>query len=126
MTQGATKILLVDDEPNILVVLEHLFTQKGYQVEQALNGETAITLAKTFKPDIILLDVMMPGLDGFETASIIRHIPGCEQTKIVFLTAKGTDKDKMNGYANGGEVYIVKPFDNDQLLMTVEELGIYG
>lgn len=126
MNHKATKILLVDDEPNILVVLEHLFAQKGYQVKQATNGELAIEVAKTFKPDIILLDVMMPGLDGFATASILRNEQQFNQTKIVFLTAKGTNQDKINGYTAGGELYITKPFDNDTLMMTIQELETYG
>jgi DNA-binding response OmpR family regulator len=121
-----TKVLLVDDEPNILIALEFLFENEGYTIEKAFDGHQALEKAASFKPDIIVLDVMMPGLDGFEVARQLRHIEGFETTKIVFLTAKGTSKDKMKGYGSGGEVYITKPFDNDDLLRKISEIVEFG
>ncbi len=121
-----TKVLLVDDEPNILIALEFLFENEGYIIQKAFNGLQALDLATSFKPDIIVLDVMMPGIDGFEVARLLRHIDGFEATKIVFLTAKGTPQDKMKGYSSGGEIYIIKPFDNDELLRTISEVVEFG
>lgn len=121
-----TKILLVDDEPNILIALEFLFEQEGYIVQTAFDGIQALEKLVTFRPSIIVLDVMMPGLDGFEVAKRIRMMEGFDDVRIVFLTAKGTAQDKRKGYGSGGEVYITKPFDNDELLRTVSEVVEYG
>jgi DNA-binding response OmpR family regulator len=121
-----TKVLVVDDEPNIVVALEFLLQKEGYQVEKAYNGSDALQTARAFIPDVIVLDVMMPGLNGFEVARQIREMPELEYTKIVFLTAKGTERDKETGYANGGEYYLIKPFDNDVFVNTVNEIMAYG
>ena len=118
----SSKILLVDDEPNILIALEFLFENEGYTVQKALDGHQALEKAASFQPNIIVLDVMMPGLDGFEVARRLRHIDGFENTRIIFLTAKGTPQDKLKGYDSGGEIYITKPFDNDELLHTINEI----
>lgn len=126
MIESATKILLVDDEPNILIALEFLFEQEGYIVEKAFDGIQALEKLVSFSPSIIVLDVMMPGLDGFEVARRIRMMEGFDEVRIVFLTAKGTTQDKRKGYGSGGEVYITKPFDNDELLRTVNEVVEYG
>ena len=122
MTENATKILIVDDEPNILIALEFLFENEGYIVEKAFDGLQALEKLTTFIPSIIVLDVMMPGLNGFEVAKRIRHMDGFDDARIIFLTAKGTQQDKRNGYGSGGEVYITKPFDNDELIRTVHEI----
>ncbi|MEM1322985.1 MAG: response regulator [Bacteroidota bacterium] len=120
------KILLVDDEPNILVALEFLMVARGFEVEKALNGEEALAKAVAFQPEIVVLDVMMPGMDGFEVAKLLRHNPSFADLKIVFLTAKGTESDKVTGYTQGGDIYLTKPFDNDQLLVVISELAEYG
>lgn len=119
-------ILLVDDEPNIIVPIEFLMKQQGFHVEKAYNGEEALTILKSCIPNIIILDVMMPKMDGFQLAKKIRENPACENVHILFLTAKGTDSDKLNGYATGGEAYITKPFDNDQLVNIVTEMLEFG
>ncbi len=121
-----TKVLLVDDEPNILIALEFLFENEGYTIQKAFDGLQALEKAAIFKPNIIVLDVMMPGIDGFEVARRLRHIKGFETTKIIFLTAKGTSQDKIKGYGSGGELYITKPFDNDELLRTINEVVEFG
>ena len=126
MSEEAKKVLLVDDEPNILVAIEFLMEQKGFIVEKAFNGKEALQKAAEFQPEIIILDVMMPGMDGFEVARILRNTPGFLDVKIIFLTAKGTNADKINGYSKGGDVYLTKPFDNDELVMVVSELAEYG
>ena len=120
------KVLLVDDEPGILVALEHLMDSNGFEVEKATNGEMALEKVEEFNPEIIVLDVMMPGMDGFEVARILRNNPQHSDLKIVFLTAKGTQADKINGYSKGGDVYLTQPFDNDELVMVVSELAAYG
>ncbi len=116
------KILIVDDEPNILIALTFLFEKEGYVVENAVDGKDAVEKTHAFQPDVIVLDVMMPYLNGFEAAKQIRQIPSMDNTPIFFLTAKGSYDDKMKGYESGGEYYITKPFDNDHLLRLVNEL----
>jgi DNA-binding response OmpR family regulator len=120
------RVLIVDDEPNIVTAIEFLMQREGYQTAKAYNGEQALELAAGFLPDIVVLDVMMPGIDGFEVARRIRQSPVLEYAKIVFLTAKGTQRDKETGYANGAEAYLIKPFDNDELVMVVNEMLAYG
>lgn len=123
---GKPKILLVDDEPNILMALEFLMEQQGFDVRKAGNGQEALNTLGFYQADIVLLDVMMPGMDGFEVASNIRKISAYDNCRIIFLTAKGTDADKWNGYRSGGEVYLTKPFDNDRLLDTINEVLEFG
>lgn len=121
-TSSEISILLVDDEPNILMALEFLLQREGYRIEKALSSAQALDLLTDFHPDIAVLDVMMPGMDGFELAHRIRLSPGLEKTRIVFLTAKGTSDDRMRGYDSGGEYYLVKPFDNDEFVRVIHEL----
>lgn len=120
------RILLVDDEPNILVAIEFLLKKEGYIVQKAFDGQQAIERVDSFRPDIVILDVMMPGFDGFEVARRIRNIEGNEDTRIIFLTARGTQADKVKGYSTGGEYYITKPFDNEELIGIVNELVEFG
>lgn len=120
------KVLIVDDEPNIVLAIDFLLSQKGFQTEKAYNGMEALEKLKTFQPNVVVLDVMMPGMTGFEVARKIRITEGFANVQIVFLTAKGTTKDKMQGYSNGGDLYLTKPFDNDDLVMTIEEVLQYG
>ena len=119
-------ILLADDEPNILLALEFLMQREGYQVEKAFNGLEAVEKALALKPEVIVLDVMMPGMDGYEAAKKIRRHPELEQTCIVFLTAKGTSQDRQRGYSTGGEYYLVKPFDNEHFVETIREILEFG
>lgn len=120
------KVLIVDDEPNIVLAVEFLLQREGYVTEKAFNGQQALETAIRFLPDIIILDVMMPGMTGFEVAQRIREQPALEYTKIVFLTAKGTQRDKETGYAKGAEAYMLKPFDNEELVTVVNEMHAYG
>lgn len=123
---NTAKILVVDDEPNIVLILEFLLQREGYSVEKAYNGLQALEIANVFHPDIIILDVMMPGMDGFEVARKMRNNAALESAKIVFLTAKGTQRDKESGYASGAEYYMIKPFDNDEFVHTINEIMAYG
>ena len=120
------KVLIVDDEPNIVLAIDFLMSQKGFQTEKAYNGKEALQKLKTFQPNVVILDVMMPGMTGFEIAREVRVTASFSNVQIVFLTAKGTTKDKMQGYSNGGDLYLTKPFDNDDLVTAVEEVLQYG
>ncbi|MBK7410657.1 MAG: response regulator [Saprospirales bacterium] len=122
----SAKILLVDDEPNILVPIEFLMQQQGFEVRKAFSGQEALDILPGYKPDVVVLDVMMPGMDGFEVAKRIRKLPGLRHTRILFLTAKGAEEDRMKGYSTGGEVYMTKPFDNDELIQIVAEVLEFG
>ncbi|MBL7825747.1 MAG: response regulator [Saprospiraceae bacterium] len=126
MSNTNAKVLIVDDEPNIVLAVEFLLQREGYQTKKAYNGPQALEIAAEFQPDIIVLDVMMPGMDGFEAARLIRQHDALEHTKIIFLTAKGTDRDKLMGYAKGAEYYMVKPFENEELVTIVSEMLAYG
>jgi DNA-binding response OmpR family regulator len=123
---NTTRILLVDDEPNILLAIEFLLKKEGYTIKKAFNGQQALDSVVSFRPDIIVLDVMMPEFDGFEVARRIRNMPSFEDVRIIFLTAKGTETDKMKGYTSGGEVYLIKPFDNDELVQVINEVVTFG
>ena len=120
------KILLVDDEPNILVPIEFLMLQQGYEVRKAYSGQEALDILTGYKADVVVLDVMMPGIDGFEVARKIRKQANLRNTRILFLTAKGAEEDRMEGYSTGGEVYMTKPFDNDELVQVVSEILEFG
>lgn len=120
------KVLLVDDEPNILLALEFLVAQQGYEVITAGNGEDGLALAIQQEPEIVVLDVMMPGINGFEVARRIRETTALDHVRIIFLTAKGAQADRFEGYDSGGEVYITKPFDNDHLVNTINEVYEFG
>lgn len=126
LDKANTHVLLVDDEPNILIALEFLVKQQGYAVRKASNGNDALDKMAEQTADIIVLDVMMPGMDGFEVAKLIRTNPSYERTRIIFLTAKGTQADRFKGYANGGEVYLTKPFDNEELISVINEVVEFG
>jgi two-component system alkaline phosphatase synthesis response regulator PhoP len=125
MTSHA-RILVVDDEPNIVTPIVFLLEKAGYAVETASDGLAGLEAARLFRPQVVLLDVMMPEMNGFEAARRLRELPGLADVRIVFLTAKGTENDRRTGYSSGAEYYIVKPFDNDTLLQTVAELLAYG
>ncbi|HUL40605.1 MAG TPA: response regulator [Burkholderiales bacterium] len=118
----AKKILIVDDEPNIVVSLEFLMEHCGYTVRVARNGEEALRQADAFKPDLILLDVMLPLKSGFDVCQKIRENRTFQSTKIVMLTAKGRDIEATKGLALGADAYITKPFGTKELLDQVERL----
>jgi len=124
--QGKTHVLLVDDEPNILIAIEFLLQQAGLEVIRASNGVEALQQLKYRKPHIMVLDVMMPGMDGFEVARRVRQDEQYDKLPIIFLTARGTQEDRFRGYETGAEVYLTKPFDNEELLLTVQETLEFG
>jgi len=122
MSDTSKKILIVDDEPNIVLALRYLMEDAGFEVHFCRDGETAIEMVTNLVPDLIILDVMMPGKDGYSVAKYIRSQSILDKTTILFLTAKGASQDKMEGYDSGAESYIVKPFDNDEIVAKVQDL----
>ncbi len=121
MTENAT-LLVADDEDNILISLEFLFKRAGYTVLVARNGREALELAREHVPDLILLDVMMPELDGFSVCQALRGEARFARTPIVMLTAKGRDADRVKGKALGASDYVIKPFSTRELLARVRKL----
>ena len=113
----AKKILLVDDEPDVLEFLSYNLRKAEFCVSTAGNGKEAIALAQELKPDLIVLDVMMPEMDGVETCSELRNIKGLEQTLIIFLSARGEDYSQIAGFGAGADDYLTKPI-NPKLLIT--------
>lgn len=116
------RILLVDDEPDILALLEYNLKTKGYKVETAVNGIEAIEKAKSFLPHLILLDVMMPEMDGIEACEKIRVTPGLEGVTIAFLTALNEDYAEITGFNAGADDFINKPIKPHVLLSRVKAL----
>ena len=117
---AATKIMLIDDDAGMRVLMSRLFSQAGYLFVAAAGGEEGIAMLEAERPDLLLLDVMMPGLDGYEVCRQIRAQG--RRVPVVFLTAKGDIVDKKTGYGAGGDDYVVKPFNNEELLLRVDAL----
>lgn len=115
-------ILLVDDEPDILEILDYNLSAEGYKIITAENGAEAIKLTKKKKPQLIILDVMMPEMDGMEACEQIRKIPGQENTIITFLTARGEDYSQMAGFEAGADDYITKPIKPKVLVSKINAL----
>src|SRR2546422_9081210 len=116
------RVIIVDDEPNIVTSLEFLMRGDDYEVLVARNGEEALQLAESFRPDIVVLDVMMPQRSGFEVCQKIRENPVLGDVKIVMLTAKGRDGEKEKGRYLGANAYVTKPFSTKELMSTVRKL----
>jgi len=115
-------ILLVDDEPDILEIIRYNLVGEGYTVETAENGLEAISQAKKVKPQLIIMDVMMPKMDGIEACEKIRDIPELSETVITFLTARGEDYSQMAGFEAGADDYITKPIRPKVLVSKVKAL----
>ncbi|MBN1884109.1 MAG: response regulator [Candidatus Krumholzibacteriota bacterium] len=116
------KVLVVDDEVNITQILEFSIASEGYEVIAASNGEEAIEKARREQPDLIILDVMMPRIDGYEACRILKANPLTRNIPVMLLTAKGRDIDKRLGYEVGATDYIVKPFSPNKLVDRIHEL----
>ena len=113
-------ILVVDDDPDIARFVEVNLRSAGYEVSVAGDGEEALERAGEIRPDLVLLDVMMPRLDGFEVAQRLRKNPQTANTSIIMLTAKALSSDKVTGLQSGADDYIIKPFDPIELLARVK------
>jgi DNA-binding response OmpR family regulator len=115
-------LLIVDDEPNIVISLEFLLEQAGYQVRVAHDGQQAWEAIQAQPPDLVLLDVMLPQLSGFDVCQKIRETPALQGMRVVMLTAKGREVEVSKGLALGADVYISKPFSTQELLAQVRDL----
>ena len=116
------KILIVDDEPNIVMTLEYTFKKSNYEVFIARDGQEALDILKTNFPDVIILDIMMPMVDGFATLEQIRKDANLQHTKVMFLSAKNKESDIEKGLELGADAYMTKPFSIKKVVEKVEEL----
>ena len=115
-----TPILVVDDDPNALDIVRTYLEAKGYQVTTAQNGRDALGLLDSVRPVLVLLDVMMPGMDGWEVARTIKNHPDFGTTRVVMLTARSDFEDKHEGLRAGADDYLVKPIQLEELGSRVE------
>ena len=116
------KVLIADDEPNILISLEFLMQREGHVVSIARDGDQALAAIRRDRPDLVLLDVMMPGKSGFDVCQAVRTDPDLAGVKILMLTAKGRDTDLAKGTALGADAYVTKPFSTHEQAARVREL----
>jgi two-component system, OmpR family, alkaline phosphatase synthesis response regulator PhoP len=114
------KILLVDDDPDIIELLAYNLSKEGYETASALDGIQAVEVAKTFKPELILMDVMMPRQDGIETARQLRQLPEFKDTYILFLTARAEEYTEVAAFDVGADDYIVKPIKPRALISRIK------
>jgi two-component system alkaline phosphatase synthesis response regulator PhoP len=122
MEKNKIKILLVDDELDILDFVSYNLKAEGYKVHTASSGRSGVSKAREVKPDLILLDVMMPEMDGIEACDHIRRLPGLEHTIIAFLTARGEDYSQVAGFEAGADDYITKPVKPKVLMSRIKAL----
>lgn len=116
------RILIADDEPNILISLEYLMKREGYTVTVARDGVEALAKILRERPDLVILDVMMPGKTGFEVCQEVRAHEQVAGTRILMLTAKGRDTDLAKGLALGADAYLTKPFSTKELAERVRQM----
>ena len=116
------KVLIADDEPNILISLEFLMKREGHVVVVARDGDEALAAIHRERPDLVLLDVMMPGKTGFDVCAAVKGDESLAATKIVLLTAKGRETDVAKGLALGADAYMTKPFSTRELVERVRSL----
>lgn len=120
--ENVYNILLVDDEPDVLEFLGYNLSKEGYKVSTASNGKDGLNLARNNKFHLIILDVMMPGMDGINTCREIRKLPGNEDIIIVFLTARGEEYSQLEGFGAGADDYVTKPIKPQILVSRVKAL----
>jgi two-component system OmpR family response regulator len=116
-TEAEARLLVVDDEPNIVELLSASLRFAGFDVTTAANGPAAVEVARTFRPDLVVLDVMMPGMDGFAVARRLRESGA--RVPIVFLTARDATEDKVTGLTLGGDDYVTKPFSLEEVVARI-------
>ena len=116
------RVLLVDDDPVIVRLLQVNFRLEGYEVDSAASGEAALQRIRESLPDVIVLDVMMPGVDGWEVCAKIKEDPEAKGVPVVLLSARAQDEDLQRGYALGVDEYVTKPFDPAHLLEIVRRV----
>jgi len=116
---ASAKILIIDDELEITEIVETFLTEAGYQVAVENSSLNAASKAREFKPDVILLDIMMPGSDGYAVCKELKQDPNFAETPIIFLTGKDREDDQGRSFQSGGDMYIKKPFSCERLLEIV-------
>jgi DNA-binding response OmpR family regulator len=116
------KVLIADDEPNIVTALEFLLQKSGYEVMVAHNGDEALQRVESFGPDLVLLDVMMPRISGYEVCRRMRERSDWRHIKIIMLSAKGREAEVSKGVSLGADLYVTKPFSNNELVGKIGEL----
>ncbi|MBN2314034.1 MAG: response regulator [Sedimentisphaerales bacterium] len=117
--QKKKKMLAVDDNTDNNAIVEELFGDHC-DLRTATTGEKALEIVQTFRPDVVLLDIMMPGMDGYEVCRRLREQPAFEDIKILMVTAKGALEDRVKGYEVGANDFITKPFEEENILESVE------
>jgi two-component system phosphate regulon response regulator PhoB len=120
--QKPRKILIVDDEPDVADLVAYHLKAKGYQVETVNDPTASIGAARSFLPDLLILDIMMPDLNGMQICRIIRADPRLQQVPIIFLTAKAEESDRIAGFETGCDDYICKPFSTKELVLRVQSI----
>jgi DNA-binding response OmpR family regulator len=116
------RVLVVDDEPNILLSLEYLMRREGHAVRVARDGDEALASIRSDPPDLVVLDVMMPGKTGFEVCQAVRADEALNRVRILLLSAKGRDTDMAKGLAVGADAYLTKPFATQELAAQVRRM----
>jgi DNA-binding response OmpR family regulator len=116
------RVLIVDDEPNIVISLEFLLKREGFTVTVARDGEEGLAAIHAQRPDLVVLDVMMPKLDGFAVLQAVRSDPALATTRVLMLTAKGRQAEQKKGLALGADAYLSKPFSTKELIAKAREL----
>ncbi len=121
-----SRILIVDDEPSIVISLEYLMAREGFEVAVAGDGEAALAAVAARAPDLVILDVMMPKLNGFEVCQRLRAEPAWRGVKVLMLTAKGRESELQKGLSLGADAYVTKPFSTRDLVAEVRRLLAAG
>ena len=117
------RVMIVEDEPNIVESLSFVFSREGWQVAAALDGETAIERLMSEPPDVLVLDIMLPPLNGFEVLKRLRSEPSLKHLPVLVLTAKGQEKDRHTAMRLGADAFVTKPFSNRDIVQQVRELA---
>jgi len=113
------KVLVVDDDKDCVQLVKDFLESRGFEIVTAVEGETGLAKAKALKPDLIILDVMMPLMDGITVLQKLKENPATQSIPVIMLTAKDRDEDVLKGYKHGAEYYITKPFELNQLILGV-------
>lgn len=116
------RILIVDDEPSIVISLEYLMRREGHETAVAIDGEAALEALAAWSPDLVILDVMLPKMDGFEVCRRIRSDPRWRDLKVIMLTARGREPEVARGLAVGADAYVTKPFSTRELAAQITRL----
>lgn len=116
------KILIVDDEPNLMVLLESRLKMQGYEVIMASDGQAGLETAKRQKPDLIILDLMLPKMDGYKVCGLLKNDTRYAKIPIILFTARTQESDRQTARELGADAYVTKPFDPKVLLAKIEEL----